>query len=52
MENKELDKKKKAIELLNKMDIYKPFIKGFAEKDIVCFSKDIKEKTLWRIISE
>lgn len=37
MENKELDKKKKAIELLNKMDIYKPFIKGFAEKDIVCF---------------
>ena len=37
MKNKELDKKKKAIELLNKMDIYKPFIKGFAEKDIVCF---------------
>ena len=37
MENKESEKKKKAIEILNKMDIHKPFITGFAEKDSVCF---------------
>ena len=30
-------KKEKAIELLKEMDIYAPYIKGFREKDKVCF---------------
>ncbi len=30
-------KKEKALELLTTMDIYKPYVKGFAEKDRVCF---------------
>ena len=30
-------KKQKAIELLNKLDIYKPYIKGFKENNKVCF---------------
>ena len=29
--------KEKAIELLKEMDIFKPYIKGFAEKSMVCF---------------
>lgn len=29
--------KEKAMELMNKMDIYKPYIKGFRENDQVCF---------------
>lgn len=37
MENNEQAMKEKAIELLKKMDIYKPYIKGFEEKDSVCF---------------
>ena len=30
-------KKQKAIELMNKLDIYKPYIKGFKDKNSVCF---------------
>ncbi|MGN0761727.1 MAG: hypothetical protein ACI4MV_07300 [Christensenellales bacterium] len=30
-------KKQKAIELMNKLDIYKPYIKGFRENNKVCF---------------
>ena len=30
-------KKQKAIELMQKMDIYKPYIKGFKEKNDICF---------------
>lgn len=30
-------KKEKALELLKEMDIYTPYIKGFEEKDQVCF---------------
>ncbi len=30
-------KKEKALELLTAMNIYKPYIKGFADKDRVCF---------------
>ena len=30
------NKKQKAIELMNKLDIYKPYIKGFKEKTSVC----------------
>ena len=37
MENNEQTMKEKAIEFLKKMDIYKPYIKGFEEKDSVCF---------------
>ena len=37
MENNEQAKKEKAIEFLKKMDIYKPYIKGFEEKGTVCF---------------
>lgn len=33
----EEQKKNKAIELLKQLDIYKPYIKGFKEKDQVCF---------------
>ena len=31
------ERKTKAIELLNKLDIYKPYIKGFEEENKVCF---------------
>ena len=37
MTDKNIAKKEKAIELLKKMDIYAPYIKGFREKDKVCF---------------
>ena len=37
MENKSITKKEKAIEIMKKMDIYKPYIKGFRENDKVCF---------------
>lgn len=30
-------KKDKAIQFLKKLDIYTPYIKGFEEKDMVCF---------------
>lgn len=30
-------KKQKAIELMQKMDIYKPYIKGFKEKNDIMF---------------
>ena len=36
MENT-ITKKEKAIEIMKKMDIYKPYIKGFKENDQVCF---------------
>ena len=32
------NKKQKAIELMNKLDIYKPYIKGFKENNQICFS--------------
>lgn len=31
------NKKQKAIELMNKLDIYKPYIKGFKDSNNVCF---------------
>ena len=31
------NKKEKAIEIMKKLDIYKPYIKGFRENDKVCF---------------
>ena len=31
------ERKNKAIEILNKMDIYTPYVKGFTEEDNVCF---------------
>ena len=31
------NKKQKAIELMNKLDIYKPYIKGFEKDNTVCF---------------
>lgn len=37
MENKSITKKEKAIENMKKMDIYKPYIKGFRENNRVCF---------------
>lgn len=30
-------KKQKAIELMQKLDIYKPYIQGFKENDTICF---------------
>ena len=32
-----ITKKEKAIELLKKLDIYKPYIQGFKESDRVCY---------------
>ena len=37
MTEKNIAKKEKAIEIMKKMDIYKPYIKGFRESDKVCF---------------
>ena len=37
MTDKNIAKKEKAIELLKQMDIYTPYIKGFREKNMVCF---------------
>lgn len=37
MADKNIAKKEKAIEIMKKMDIYKPYIKGFRESDKVCF---------------
>ncbi len=31
------NKKQKAIELMNKLDIYKPYIKGFEQDNMICF---------------
>lgn len=31
------NKKQKAIEIMNKLDIYKPYIKGFEENNQICF---------------
>ena len=30
-------KKQKAIELMNKLNIYKPYIRGFENDNMVCF---------------
>ena len=35
------NKKQKAIELMNKLDIYKPYIKGFKDKNSVCFYENL-----------
>ena len=32
-----MTKKEKAIEIMEKMDIYEPYIEGFKQKDKVCF---------------
>ena len=37
MKDKNIAKKEKAIELLKKLDIYKPYIQGFRERNQVCF---------------
>ena len=37
MSDKNIAKKEKAIEIMKKMGIYKPYIKGFRESDKVCF---------------
>ena len=37
MTEKNIAKKEKAIELMKRLDIYKPYIKGFRESDKVCF---------------
>ena len=37
MKDKNITKKEKAIELLKRMDIYKPYIQGFRDSDKVCF---------------
>ena len=37
MNTTKIERKEKAIELMKKLDIYKPYIKGFKENDDVCF---------------
>ena len=34
------EKKLKAIELMSKLDIYKPYIKGFKEENEVCYFEE------------
>lgn len=47
-------KKQKALELMKKLDIYKPYIKGFEKDNEVCFLKVladfglIKSRNLWK----
>lgn len=48
-------KKLKALELMRKLDIYKPYIKGFEKDNEVCFFEGfggfgfIKSRNLWKI---
>ena len=48
------NKKQKAIELMNKLDIYNPYIKGFKDKNSVCFYENfggfwaIKNRNSWQ----
>ena len=35
-----ITKKEKAIEIMKKMDIYKPYIKGFEEREQFSFVKE------------
>lgn len=37
MNTTKIERKEKAIELMKKLDIYKPYIKGFKENNEVCF---------------
>ena len=47
MVSKEL-KKEKAIELMKKLDIYKPYIKGFKNEDKVCYFENYGGYWAWQ----
>lgn len=42
------NKKQKAIELMNKWDIYKPYIKGFKDSNNVCFFEGFGGYWAWQ----
>ena len=42
------NKKQKAIELMNKLDIYKPYIKGFKDSNNVCFFEGFGGYWAWQ----
>lgn len=46
--NKATTKKEKAIELMKKLDIYKPYIRGFEKSRRVCFLKTTAASGLTR----
>lgn len=41
-------KKQKAIELMNKLDIYKPYIKGFEKDDTICYFENFGGFWAWQ----
>ena len=41
-------KKEKAIELMKKLDIYKPYIKGFKNEDTVCYFENYGGYWAWQ----
>ena len=41
-------KKEKAIELMKKLDIYKPYIKGFKNEDTVCYFENYAGYWAWQ----
>ena len=42
------NKKAKAIELMKKLDIYKPYIKGFEKDNTVCFYENFGGFWAWQ----
>ena len=42
------EKKIKAIELMKKLDIYKPYIKGFKNEDTVCYFENYGGYWAWQ----
>ena len=42
------ERKIKAIELMEKLDIYKPYIKDFKENDVVCFYENFAGFWAWQ----
>ncbi len=48
MNTTKIERKEKAIELMKKLDIYKPYIKGFKENDEVCFFEDFGGFWAWQ----
>lgn len=43
-----IERKQKAIEYMKKLDIYKPYIKGFKENDEVCFFEGFAGVWAWQ----
>ena len=48
MNTTQLERKQKAIELLKKLDIYKPYIDGFVKDNNVCFYENFAGFWAWQ----